>query len=79
MPKQPAEERVPDAMRAVYDTIVNLTDAFCKEHLDEAYATLARKMAAALARNRPSPLASGRVNSWACGILYALGRVKLPL
>ncbi len=75
MPKQ-TEERVPDAMRPTYDTIVSLTNTFCKEHLDEEYARLARKMAAALARKRPSPLASGRVNSWACGILYVLGRVN---
>ena len=76
MPKRTSEERVPDAMRPTYDIIVNLTDTFCKEHLDDEYAKLARKMAATLALKRPSPLTSGRVNSWACGILYALGRIN---
>jgi hypothetical protein len=33
-------------------------------------------MAAALSRKRPSPLESGRVRSWAAGIVYALGRVN---
>jgi len=29
-----------------------------------------------LSRKRPSPLAGGRVATWACGILYALGTVN---
>ncbi|MFH1084757.1 MAG: DUF6398 domain-containing protein, partial [Chloroflexota bacterium] len=35
-----------------------------------------RKLAAALARKRPSPLERGRVSTWAAGILYAAGRVN---
>jgi len=69
-------ERVPKKMRAKFDAIVALTDPFCKEHLDEEYAQLARQATAALCRKRPSPLLSGRVNSWACGIVYALGFVN---
>ena len=33
-------------------------------------------MAAALSRKRPSPLASGQPRTWACAILYELGRVN---
>lgn len=33
-------------------------------------------MAAALSSRSPSPLESGRVRSWAAGIVYALGRVN---
>jgi hypothetical protein len=33
-------------------------------------------MAAALSRERSSPLESGRPRSWAAGIVYALGRVN---
>ncbi len=73
-PKNP--EAVPQQMRPIYDAIVELTDPFCKEHLTEGYATLARKMAAALARKRPSPLTSGKINTWACGIIYALGSIN---
>ncbi|MBN1963585.1 MAG: hypothetical protein JW910_02990 [Anaerolineae bacterium] len=69
-------ERVPKAMQAKYDEITALTDAFCQDHLNEEYAALARKLTAALARKRPSPLNSGQVNSWACGIVYALGQVN---
>ncbi len=70
------EEKVPKAMKERYEEIVALTDKVCNAHLTEEYAMLCRKLAAALARKRPSPLASGRVKSWACGIAYAIGRVN---
>lgn len=67
---------VPAVMQAKYDQITHLTDSVCQEHLTPAYADLARRMTAALARKRPSPIASGRANTWACGILYTLGQVN---
>jgi len=63
-------------MREKYDAIIGITDEFCHEHLNEEYAELSRNMAAALSRERPSPLQSGRERSWAAGIVYALGRVN---
>src|ERR1022692_1786652 len=33
-------------------------------------------MTGALCRKRPSPLASGQPQTWACGILYVLGRIN---
>jgi hypothetical protein len=69
-------EAVPARIRAIYDEITGLTDAVCREHLDEEYAKLARLMAAALARKRPSPLERGRKDVWAAGIVYALGTVN---
>jgi hypothetical protein len=68
--------KVPDSVQALYDEITGISDAFCKEYLNEEYAELARKMAATLARKRPSPLVSGRANSWAAGILYTLGQLN---
>ncbi len=68
--------RLPAAMRPRYDAIVAVTDAVCREHLNEGYATLAREMAAALCRKRPSPVATGQPRSWACGILHLLGRIN---
>ena len=67
---------VPKTMRSAYEAVVRLTDEFCRERLDEEYAELARAMAAALSRKRPSPLASGQARTWACAILYELGRVN---
>src|SRR5215211_7492079 len=68
--------KVPETMQALYDEITTMSDAFCNEHLNEEYAELARKMAATLARKRPSPLINGQAKSWAAGILYTLGRVN---
>ena len=70
------EPNVPRKMRERYEAITGITDEFCQEHLNEEYADLSRKMAAALSRKRPSPLESGRARSWAAGIVYALGRVN---
>ena len=67
---------VPKSMRATYDAIVGLTDDFCRDHLNTEYRDLARDMAAALCRKRPSPVASGQPRTWACGIVYELGRVN---
>jgi hypothetical protein len=63
-------------MREKYEAVTEITDEFCREHLNEEYADLCRKMAAALSRKRPSPLESGRARSWAAGVVYALGRVN---
>ena len=67
---------VPKSMQATYDAIVRLTDEFCDRHLNSEYRDLARDMAATLCRKRPSPLASGQPRTWACAILYELGRVN---
>lgn len=68
--------KVPKALQARYDEIVVLTDRICMELSLEEYPDMARQMAAALARKRPSPLATGMLPIWACGILYALGRIN---
>jgi len=56
--------------------VVELTDTFCHRRLNEEYAALCRSAAAALARKRPSPLVRGRLEIWACAIVYALGTVN---
>ncbi|MGK5091219.1 DUF6398 domain-containing protein [Deltaproteobacteria bacterium TL4] len=76
MPKKSKNENVPKQMQATFEAIVDLTDKFCKESLNEEYALLARQATAALCRKRPSPLEGGRTNTWACGIIYALGFVN---
>lgn len=68
--------KVPEPMLALYNEITSISDAFCKEYLNDEYAGMAHKLAAALARKRPSPLVNGQAKSWAAGILYTLGRVN---
>lgn len=68
--------KVPETMQGLFDEITSISDAFCKEYLNDEYAGMARKMAATLARKRPSPLVNGQAKSWAAGILYTLGQVN---
>ncbi len=76
MPQKSKSETVSTAMKPLYDEIVAITDGFCAQHLNAEYAQLCRQMAATLARKRPSPLSSGKANSWAAAIAHALGTVN---
>ncbi len=67
---------VPKAVKPAYSAIVSLTDDVCKNHLNEEYAELARLLAAALSRKRPSPILKGKPEIWACGIIHALGTIN---
>lgn len=69
-------ETIPIALRPTYAAIVSQIEAVCREHLNEEYAGLSRRLTAALARKRPSPLARGKPKIWACAIMYALGTVN---
>jgi hypothetical protein len=74
MPKRkPTDAATPDQ---VFEVVAGLVDAFCKEHLNEEYADLCRRLAEKLARKRPSPLVSGKPNTWACGIVRTIGWVN---
>ena len=76
MPKTTGSTSVPKSMQATYAAITTLTDAFCREHLNEDYRVLAQRMTAALCRKRPSPFAPGQPRTWACGIVYVLGQIN---
>ncbi|MDO9103428.1 MAG: DUF6398 domain-containing protein [Methylovulum sp.] len=76
MTKTNKSEQVPKNMQPVFDAIVALTGDFSSQHLNDEYAQLARYVTATLCRKRPSPLVSGHANTWACGIIYALGFVN---
>ena len=72
VPKPPSREEKDEALCVV----LGLIDQFCKEHLNEEYAVLCRKLAEKLARKRPSPLLQGSPNAWASGIVRAVGGVN---
>lgn len=76
MSKVTKSENVPKAMEQKYKTIIEITDKFCAEHLNEEYAQLIRYVIAALCRKRPSPLKKGKADSWACGATHAIGMVN---
>jgi hypothetical protein len=76
-PSSPANRlRIPNAMRATADEVIAITDAFCEQRLDQEYAELRRRLAARLARKRPSPLTRGRPEIWAAGVIYAIGSLN---
>lgn len=72
VPKPPSREEKDESLAV----IVGLIDQFCREHLNEEYAVLCRRLAEKLARKRPSPLVSGKPNTWACGIVRTIGWVN---
>ena len=74
--EQDREPTVPVPVRPAYDTIVALTDAFCRKSLNSEYEALCRKLAGALARKRPSPLTRGKPQVWACAIVRVIGWVN---
>lgn len=67
---------VPKKMREKYDEITRIIEEFCREYLNEEYEEKCCEMCAALSRKRPSPLNSGNSNSWACGIVHAIGMIN---
>jgi hypothetical protein len=71
--RKPAQD---EPRNQVVEEIVALVDAFCKEHLNDEYADLCRRLTEKLGRKRPSPLVSGRPNTWACGIVRTIGWVN---
>lgn len=76
MAKSQKSETVPQAMEVKFSSIVELTDEFARQHLNDEYAQLIRQATAALCRKRPSPLEKGQAKTWACGITHAIGMVN---
>jgi hypothetical protein len=64
---------IPSEILPKFEAITALTDAFCKRHLNEEYATMCRRLAVALARMQPTPLTRGKQEVWACGIVRTIG------
>jgi hypothetical protein len=71
MPKR--KPTADEAKNHAVEEIAGLVDAFCREHLNDEYADLCRKLTEKLGHKRPSPLVSGKPNTWACGIVRTIG------
>lgn len=77
MVKKPAGGgKFPEDVQPVFDVISRMVDDFCREYLNEEYAVLCRNLTEKLARKRPSPLVSGKPNTWASGIVRTIGWVN---
>jgi hypothetical protein len=75
-PADPAELRIPVALRDRVTEILAIVGRACSDHLDEEYAELTQRVVGQLARKRPSPLARGNTRIWAAGAIYAVGQVN---
>ena len=64
------------ALAPIVETIRERTDELCRAALNEEYVGVCRELTATLARKRPSPLARGRADVWACAVVYTVGVVN---
>ena len=56
--------------------IAGLMKKFCDEKLDADYARLCEKLLGKLVRKRTMPLAAGKPEIWAMGIVHAIGTIN---
>ncbi|MGD0088870.1 MAG: DUF6398 domain-containing protein [Planctomycetota bacterium] len=68
--------RVPKKMQPLFEEIAALTDAFCRQHLNEEYVEVCRRILTDLCCLRDSPLASGNAKGWAAGVVRSAGYVN---
>jgi hypothetical protein len=68
--------KVPKATLEKYEIISLRITEFCEQHLNEEYSDVSLLMLEKLCRNRPSPINFGNPNTWACGIIYAIGSIN---
>ena len=71
-----SDHSVPNTVTPRFAEIIKLVEGVCRTHLTEEYAAVIRKLTAALARKRPSPLLRGHSRTWACGITYTVGSLN---
>jgi len=64
---------VPNSMAARYVEVTDIIEKFCDEKLNKEYKEICLKALTKLCRKRPSPLIKGKAQTWACGIIYAIG------
>jgi hypothetical protein len=60
----------------IKDELLKLTHSFCKQHLNDEYADLSRRMIDKMSRKRQVPYLSGRREIWAAAIIHALGTIN---
>ena len=63
-----------DKITRIKQELIKLTSEFCNAYLDEEYRRLSEKLILKMSRKRNVPFLSGRINVWAAGVIYSLGR-----
>jgi hypothetical protein len=68
--------RVPENVNASFTAVCNIITNLCKTNLNEEYLYASVELTAKLARKRPSPLLTGNANTWAAGVVHAIGTIN---
>lgn len=67
---------VPKEMQPRFDEVSKIIVDFCEDKLNDEYTQICLQLCAAICRKRPSPIISGKANTWACGIAHTIGMVN---
>lgn len=68
--------KVPENVQIPFTAVCNILANLCKTKLNEEYLQASIKLTAKIARKRPSPLLTGNANTWAAGVVHAIGLVN---
>ena len=56
--------------------LIEMTDAFCLEYLNQEYMILCGKLIKKLARKREVPFKRGKLEIWAAAVIYTIGSIN---
>src|SRR5699024_1650120 len=56
--------------------ILELTNSFCSQKLDEDYRQLCEKLVKKMGRKHEVPFKRGQLDIWAAGVVYAIGSIN---
>ena len=65
-----------EKIETISQELISLTGEFCDEYLDDEYKQLSEKLILKMKRERQVPFLLGRTNTWAAGVIYALGQIN---
>lgn len=71
-----AHLKIPRAAQPAAYAVIEHTDSFCGQYLDNEYAELCRRVVARLGRKRPTPLGRGDLKTWAAAVICAIGSIN---
>ena len=58
------------------EALIEITDGFANQYLDEDYKMLCRKLIDKMSRKRQVPFLSRKPEIWAAAVVYALGQIN---
>ena len=65
-----------DLVKQKRDGLIEMTDGFADQYLNEEYKMLCRKLINKMSRKRQVPFLSGKMDIWAAAVVYALGQIN---